>query len=113
MDLFDVRQENNITIVQPNCKLDVANLKGLSSVLERVINEGALKVLLNFKNVDYLSSTGIRVLVENSQKLKSKKGALLFCSIRPPMKELFEIVGLHKVFTFYLDEEEALSKIKK
>ncbi|MEW6236390.1 MAG: STAS domain-containing protein [Candidatus Omnitrophota bacterium] len=112
MELFAVRLENNITIIQPNCKLDVANLKEFSSVLDRVIEEGAIKVLLNFANVDYLSSTGIRVLVDNSKKLKSKKGSLSFCSVRSQMKELFEIVGLHKVFPFYVDEEDALKKIK-
>ncbi len=108
---IEVRTETGVTIIKPSGNMDFNALNDFSSTLKRSIEEGAIKVLLDFSDLEYLSSSGIRALMEAMRLLEPKGGTLAFCGLSEQLVELFDVVQLTKVFSIYKSEFEALDAL--
>jgi anti-sigma B factor antagonist/stage II sporulation protein AA (anti-sigma F factor antagonist) len=73
-----------------------------------LIDEKYLHLLLDFTQVDYLSSAGMRVLLQVSKKLKEKKGFLLVFSASDDVAEIIRMAGFDKVLHLTSTEKDAL-----
>ena len=89
--------------------LDEQNIQIISDQLFSLVDDQRRrKLLLNFDNVEYMSSAALGKLITLHKKLVGLGGKLVLCSIDPQIREVFEITNLHKVFTIRGDEQEAL-----
>jgi anti-anti-sigma factor len=68
----------------------------------------AKKLLLDFKNVAYFSSTGFAVLFRLVSEARKKRIEVKFCSLDPAVELGAQIVGLDKVAQIHLTQESAL-----
>jgi anti-anti-sigma factor len=64
-------------------------------------------IVLDFNNVDYISSAGLGVLFGMKKFLTEHKGELLFCNLKPQIKRLFEVVNALPKETLFKSVEEA------
>jgi anti-sigma B factor antagonist len=76
--------------------------------LFNVVNEGRKQLLLNFRNVEYMSSAVLGMLVTLNKKIQASGGKLVLCNIDPQIREVFEITKLDKLFVIRGEEQEAL-----
>lgn len=88
-------------------RLDANTSQELEDVLTKEINDGEKNVLINFKGIDYISSSGLRVFLIAAKMLESKSKKLNFCSMQDYIKEVFDIAGFSILFNFY-DSKEAV-----
>jgi anti-sigma B factor antagonist len=90
--------------------LDEASIQELGSELFGLVDQQAGKgMLLNFSNVEFLSSAALGKLITLDRKVKAAKGRMKMCNIRPEIFEVFQITKLNKVFDIRKDEAEALA----
>jgi anti-sigma B factor antagonist len=75
-----------------------------------VEDDGYNKLLLNFGNVQYLSSAALGKLINLKKKVGAVKGKLKMCCIHPDLLEVFRITRLDQVFEIFADEQKALDK---
>lgn len=75
-----------------------------------VEDDGLSKLLLNFGNVQYLSSAALGKLINLKKKVGAVKGKLKLCCIHPDLLEVFRITRLDQVFEIYPEEAVALAK---
>lgn len=75
-----------------------------------VEDEGHKQLLLNFGNVQYLSSAALGKLINLKKKVGAVKGKLKLCCIHPDLLEVFRITRLDQVFEIYPEEQVALDK---
>ena len=66
-----------------------------------VEDEGHKSLLLNFGNVQYLSSAALGKLINLKKKVSAVKGKLKLCCIHPDLLEVFRITRLDQVFEIY------------
>jgi anti-sigma B factor antagonist len=89
--------------------LDEQNIQVIGEQLFSLVEEvGRRKLLLNFGNVEYLSSAALGKLITLNKKLQSHSGRLILCNIAPQIYEVFEITKLDKFFKIQKDEQAAL-----
>ncbi len=105
------RKEEDITIIQPIGRLDSSGIPEFSAVVNRTIQEGATKLILDFAQMDYMSSAGIRALIDGYKQITAKKGTMVFCSVNDDLNELFDVVQFDKIFTMYKSEFDALEAL--
>src|SRR5204863_3976186 len=99
---LEVEDIGDITVVNFVDKkiLDEQNIQVIGEQLFSLVDElGRRKVLLNFKNVEFLSSAALGKLITLNRKLQSAGGKLVLCEIDPQIYEVFEITKLNKLFT--------------
>ncbi len=108
---LEVEDIGDITVVNFVDKkiLDEQNIQVIGEQLFSLVDElGRRKVLLNFKNVEFLSSAALGKLITLNRKLQSAGGKLVLCEIDPQIYEVFEITKLNKLFTINNDEQGGL-----
>ena len=89
--------------------LDEQNIQVIGEQLFSLVDEeGLRKLLLNFSNVEYLSSAALGKLITLNKKLQAAGGRLILCNIDPQIHEVFEITKLDKFFNIQKEEQAAL-----
>lgn len=73
-----------------------------------VDNEGHRQLLLNFGNVQYMSSAALGKLINLKKKAGAAGGKLKLCCIHPELKVVFKITRLDQVFEIFDEEQAAL-----
>ncbi len=90
--------------------LDEANIHELGQELFALVEQDKRpKVLLNFANVEFLSSAALGKLITLNKKRKSAGAELKLSNIRPEIYEVFAITKLNKLFDIEEDEADALA----
>ena len=93
--------------------LDEQNIQLIGEQLFELVDDmGKRKLLLNFANVEYLSSAALGKLITLNKKVRGAGGQLALCNIKPEIKEVFSITKLDKVLKIYDGEESALDSFK-
>jgi len=108
---IDIEEVGDVTVVRFVDKriLDETNIQVIGTQLFGLVDEdGRRKIVLDFSNVEYLSSAALGKLITLDKKVKASKGKLRLCGIRPEIHEVFTITRLHKVFNIFDDQEKAL-----
>lgn len=107
---------NDVVVVEITSKdlQGPAAARELGTELSLVASQDwAKQVVLNFKRINYLSSTGFAVLFRLVSEFKKKGGQLKICHLDPGIRLGAEIVGLDKVVEIYDTEAAALATFKK
>src|SRR5215813_8025387 len=108
---LEVEDIGDITVVSFLDKkiLDDQNIQIIGEQLLSLVEElGRTKILLNFSNVEFLSSAALGKLIVLNRKLTEVGGKLVLCSIDRNIYDVFEITRLNKVFTIAKDEQDGL-----
>lgn len=103
---------DTVTIAKFNDKkiLDENNIQIIGNQLFNLVDSDQRKrIVLDFVNVEYLSSAALGKLITMDKKVKGLKGAKLrLCNIRPDIFEVFVITRLNKLFDICDTKEKAL-----
>ena len=109
---IDVSKIGDVTVVKfvdPKI-LDEAGIQELGAELFALVErDNRRSILLNFADVDFLSSAALGKLITLDRKVKSVQGRLKMSNIRPEIMEVFQITKLNKVFDIRGEEAEAIS----
>lgn len=90
--------------------LDEAGTVELGQELFALVEHDNRKaILLDFGNVEFLSSAALGKLITLDRKVKTAKGRLKLCSIRPEILDVFHVTKLNKVFDIRADQAEGIS----
>lgn len=68
----------------------------------------AIRLLLNFSNVEHLSSAALGMLINLQKEVGKQNGALKLADIRPQIYEVFKITRLSKLFDIHNSVDDAI-----
>jgi anti-sigma B factor antagonist len=89
--------------------LDEQNIQMIGDDLFRLVDElGRRKVLLNFGNVEFMSSAALGKLITLHRKLQAVQGKLVLCKIAKDILDVFKITKLDKILSITPDEQSGL-----
>jgi anti-sigma B factor antagonist len=106
---LEVEQIGDVTVVNFTDKkiLDEQNIRIIGEQLFSLVDElGQRKILLNFGNVEYLSSAALGKFITLNKKVNAAGGRLILCNIDPQIYEVFEITKLNKLFGIRRKEDD-------
>ena len=101
------RTSNDIHIVAITGSLDSTTAPEAQKSLDAVV-AGARKVALDFSQLDYISSAGLRILLGAAKQLRAKGGTLGMFGLNQSVREVFDISGFSSILPVYQSEGEAL-----
>ncbi len=110
---LNTKKVDNIVVVYLTGRLDVHLSADIEKEINSIIqNEPDSHLLLNLKDVEYMSSSGLRIFVSTMRILKESKRKLKLCNMNNAVKKIFEVVELMDMFDIYDTEEETLNSFK-
>jgi anti-sigma B factor antagonist len=112
MHRLNITDHKGVKIVSfiENKILDEANIADIEKALIALASEKHRpKLLLDFQNVDHLSSAALGILINVDKKVKTESGELRLTNIKPQIYEVFVITKLNTVFKIMPDRQAALA----
>ena len=97
--IIDETTEDGIHIVAPAGRIDTTTSGGLDDVLRRLVDDGVRRILVDFSDVDYISSAGLRVFLVLAKRMKDEQGRLVLCGLPQPVRQVFHLAGFMPLFT--------------
>jgi anti-sigma B factor antagonist len=95
MEITKTASEDSITLAVSG-KLSAATASECEAAVDLALGE-TKNLLLDFKELSYLASAGLRVLISAQKKLKAVGGSLALLNLREEVMEVFEVTGLDDV----------------
>ncbi len=99
---------NQCVIIGITGRLDTTNYSILEKKLMDLIEAHNDKILVDCAKMDYVSSSGLRILLMALKKITMAKGKFVLCSLQENIREIFEISGFTNIFEIYATQDEAL-----
>ncbi len=92
--------------------LEDKDINALQESIMSVIEQSPkINLILDFKNVKFLSSAVLGLLIRISKRIYEIEGHLRLCNISPKIYEIFKITRLTKTFDIYKDIESATEEL--
>ncbi len=99
---------DGVTLVEVSGRIDSMNANELGTALSNVIDEGAVRLVLDLSSVEYMSSAGLREMVNSLKKAKKATGDLRLAQPSDRVREVLEMAGLDTIFRIYPTSLEAV-----
>src|SRR5688572_12470026 len=112
---LNITQQKDIAIVEfvENKILDEMNIQEIGQALLALAeSRDRPKVLLDFANVDHLSSAALGMLINVNNRIKTQNGQLRLANIKPQIMEVFVITKLNRLFRIAATRSEALGSFE-
>jgi anti-sigma B factor antagonist len=100
-----------IKVVQPAGILDGTQASQFRQEIAEAVQEGAEIIIVDFKNVTFMDSSGLGALVLSLKTVRFAGAKLFICSINEQIKMLFELTTMDRVFEIFSNREELEQKI--
>lgn len=107
MDIKEIKRED-ISIFKISGRLDSNTSPGFEEKILEAVESGSHKMIIDFEDLEYISSAGLRVLNKATKQLKYSEGRLILCSMQDYIREVFEIAGFDSFLPIVSTMDEAL-----
>lgn len=107
-----VKNEEGISVLSISGRVDASNSGQIHDRIMDEIEQGKNKVVVDFSDVSYISSAGLRVLLYASKALNKKEGSFAICSVNDSILKIFQISGLAGLFNIHKDLTSTLNDLK-
>ena len=78
---------------------------------DRIERDNIKKVIMDFKEVTFMDSSGIGVVIGRLKKIKNRDGKVCIANVNRRGDKVFTLSGLYKIVTVYKNVNEALESI--
>ena len=97
-----------ITIDSEN--LDAGNAKDFRDKIQPHPDQHAL-IIIEMQAIKSVDSSGLSAMLYCLRNMNNKQGQLKLAGLTKPVRALFELVGMHRIFSIYNTREEALASL--
>lgn len=103
------KQLRRCDLVVARGRIDTATVKTLAQSLAAIKEAGRYKIVLNMKEITYISSAGLSELIDTQNSCKRfNRGELVLAEVPQRIKEVFDLAGLTPMFKMFESEVEAV-----
>ena len=98
--------EKGFCLIELSGFLDAHTVNSFESHIESILKEGRDRLVIDLKDLHYISSAGIGSLMSLTHHLRKKKGDLVLFRPNPKVYKILDLLGFTKIFNVALNEEE-------
>ena len=89
-------RDDGVLVLSPVGRVDSGNVAAFESRVMQRIGGGERRLIVDFNRLDFISSSGLRVLILAAKALKAGSGTLAVCSMKPHIEEVFRVSGFDR-----------------
>jgi anti-sigma B factor antagonist len=115
MCTFNTREESDALII------DFESAAGLNSFNNNTLRDSLYEIVqgrqdprvaLDLLKVDYLSSSGVAILVGMKRRVETRNGKIVLYNVQPVVTDLLKVMKLDRYFLMTEDEHSALASLR-
>ncbi len=106
-------QPEDFRVVSLAGRIDAATAPEVNRMVRQAMGDGGKQIVVELRDVTFLSSSGLRALLLLSRELRRAGGDLVLCALQPQVAEVFHLTGFDKIFQLHHTREEAAAGFAK
>ena len=99
-------------VISVKGRLDAYSSSELEGRLDALITAAQVRLVMDFAHLEYISSSGLRVLLAALKKVKKGHGDIKLCCLTTYVREVFDTAGFSQLFNIRDTEEEAVNSFE-
>lgn len=99
------------TIIYIDGDLTTNSSPKVDDELKEILDGTTKNVIINIERVNFIASTGLRIILAHGKRLNKGGLKLTVCSMNSSTKSVFDMSGFAKIFPIYENEEKALAAL--
>jgi anti-anti-sigma factor len=108
---MDIKQEviGKVVILTLTGRLDTLNFPLLDNEMASMLDKKQNNIILDCRGMDYVSSSGLRILLKALKQVKAAGGKFVICCLQPQIIQIFKISGFDHLFEIHPELNQALA----
>ena len=107
MEISEDRKAD-VVILALSGKLDATTAKTFEDKILAAINSGAQRLAVDLSQLNYVSSSGLRVFLLAAKQLQGTQGKIVLCALKDHVRQVFDLAGFSSVLSIYGSRDEAI-----
>jgi anti-sigma B factor antagonist len=108
-----ISKEHDATIFTLSGRLDSNSAPHFEKQLQDIIATPGCHLVFDFNDLDYISSAGLRVILNTAKAFRGGPYNFITCSMQDHVKEVFEISGFDTIITIHNTVNDSLGSLAK
>jgi anti-anti-sigma factor len=106
----DTKQLKRVDLVELQGRVDSSTAPQFEQALQKIIDAGRYRIVVNLADADYMSSAAFRVLISALKQVKraTRRGDIRIAGVPSKLMETFKLGGFDELFKFYDDSVGAV-----
>ena len=105
-----VRKRDAIAVLDVKGYLDAHTAPELEQAFQNSIDNSQYRIVVNFKDLTYISSAGLGVLMQFIEEIRSNEGDIKLSNMSPRVFNVFDLLGFPMLYEIFNEEDEAVTK---
>ena len=110
MQIVEART-GGVDVLAPRGRIDSTTASMLDERMAPLVAGTRPRVVVDFSNVDYISSAGLRIMLLAARRIDEAKGRLALCGMGDPVRQVFYLAGFLPLFFICGSRDEAVTSI--
>ena len=105
-----------IHVVSPIGSLDIMNYTTLQKEIDSLLQKSPKVIILDLKDLDYITSSGVGVIIKTRKIMKNNNGQVLLVNLQPQIEKVLEIIKAlpdQRIFNNIEELDRYLDKMQK
>ena len=107
MDISEERKADAVVLALSG-KLDATTAKTFEDKILGVINSGTQRLVVDLSQLEYVSSSGLRVFLLAAKRLQATDGKIVLCALKDQIRQVFDLAGFSSFLSTYGSRDEAI-----
>ncbi|HLA76823.1 MAG TPA: STAS domain-containing protein [Vicinamibacteria bacterium] len=104
----ETRHLEGVTLLYPRGFINAHNVRLFESELQRVLEQGQFKLVVNCADLAYIASAGLGAIMGAIEEIRDHGGDLRLAGLNATVLNIFEILGMHRLYRIFASEAEAI-----
>jgi len=102
-------QVGGVAVVQVKGRVDTTTSQALGERITQVLNAPNARLVVDFSQLEYISSAGFRVLLQAGKRAEQYAGKLVLCGVSGKVRQLFDLGGFLDLFVITGTRDEGIT----
>jgi len=101
----------DVHVVTPHGRLDGIYSSAFANRVGAMIVGPNPKILIDFTDIDFVTSAGLRAVLVLMKKAKASGGVFGICGVNPQVQEVIDISGFSEIFSIHPGRAEGIAAL--
>jgi len=105
---ISVRQVGDVAVLLPAGFFNAHTVRDFEDALEKLVTDGRYTILLNCKDLNYISSAGLGAIMGLIETVREHGGDILLSDLQDNVFAIFDTLGFTQLYRVFTDENQAM-----
>lgn len=108
-----IKDQGNVNVVYLKGFLDAHTTPSLENTFSGLVDKGRYQIVVNFKDLNYISSAGLGVFMAYIERVRENGGDIKLSNMSDKVFNIFDLLGFPLLYEIFKTEDEAVLKFNE